>query len=145
MAIVISIIISIAALSFSIFTYLKNERKLNEQQEEINDYNLKEYKKKEELDKMAKIEATVHDVPNGIKKIRIQNSGRAMARNVKIKIPEDLRKYVHENPFPLDIKPQLSNDISLLIWKRIPNQVILEFEWEDEKRKDNKKTQTIQL
>lgn len=140
-----AILIPLAVAVFSLFIYWKHERRLKKQQEEINEYNLKEYKKEKELDKMAKIEATVHDGPNGMKKVRIQNSGRAMARNVKIKIPEDLRKHVHENPFPLDIKPQLSNDISLFIWKGIPNQVILEFEWEDEYRKDNEDSQLIQL
>ena len=56
---IVGIIISILALSLSIFTYLKHDKKIKQQSKMLNKYHLEKIEKEKEEEQKARIEAFV--------------------------------------------------------------------------------------
>ncbi|MGK0447482.1 MAG: hypothetical protein ACJA2M_001256 [Polaribacter sp.] len=140
------IIISIFALSLSIFTYFKHNKKIKEQSVLLNKYHLEKIEKEKEEEKKAIIEANVITGHKGTKIIKVYNRGKSIAKNVNILIPENDGYKVFINPCPIDILPQNGIEIKLstFLGKR-PCKIEVEFEWSDDFKERNKESQTIQI
>ena len=79
-----SLILAILALLFSALTYLKHEKKLNDQARMINEYQLKKIEKDDLESKKAAIRGNIVKGLKGNRTIKVYNSGRAIARNIRI-------------------------------------------------------------
>lgn len=98
---IISISLSVIAIIASAFTYFKHDKKLKEQEHNINAYQLKQIADSEVELKKAYITGTTHrDHQNAII-LTIKNSGKARAHNIRI-IGLDEGKYCFYGP---DILP----------------------------------------
>ena len=139
------LIISILALMLAGFTYIKHDRKLNKQAELINKYQLESIDKEKENSKKANIEANVIRGEKGKRTIKVYNKGLAKALNVNVRFLAADKVSILNNPFPIDIRPQNGIDIIAAVSNDSPEKIVLEFQWEDEFKKDNYEQQTIQI
>lgn len=141
-------IISCLALLWGVFTYCKHDKKIKSQDKIIKQYQIDEIKKQKVDEKKAIIEAHIIKGESYKRIIRIYNKGKAIARNVKVIIPEMGNFHVAKNPSPFDIRPQNSIDIEIRasMSKDSSNSKIdIEFEWSDDFCELNTDIQTIQL
>lgn len=141
----IPIAISLFAVGFSVYTYRKHDRKINEQNKLINKYTLEKLAKENELEKKAIVEANVVRYDKGKRIIKIYNKGKAVAKNVVVSFPDDPNIIIREYPSSFDISPYNSMDISVSIFVGSPHTAKIAIEWDDDYKSDNKETQTIQL
>ena len=72
---------------FTGFMFYRYDKRLKEQEQKINDFQLKEYAQKEIESKKASLKAEVFCI-NGAWKVMIQNEGIASARNVRLLSPD---------------------------------------------------------
>ncbi|MBN2891094.1 MAG: hypothetical protein JXL97_04435 [Bacteroidales bacterium] len=143
---IIGIILSILALSLSIFTYFKHDKKIKQQSRLLNEYNLEKIVKEKEEEKKAKIEAFVVKENKGTRTVKIYNKGKSLAKNVNVKIPEHDGYHVFTNPCPIDIRPQNSIEIKLgALIENHPDKIKIDFEWSDEYKEENRESQMIQI
>jgi hypothetical protein len=140
------VVISLIALFFTAFTYLKHDKKIKQQSALLNNYQLDRIEKEKKEEKKAIIEANVINGLKGNRIIKIYNRGKCLARNVNVIIPESEGFHVFNNPCPIDIRPQNGIDISLGAFiENCPSTIDISFEWSDDLDKNNKDKQTIQL
>jgi len=142
---IIGLIISVAAILFSLFTYLKHDRKINEQSKILNEYNIERINKEKNEAKKAIIEAYVYSADRGMRIIKVYNKGQTVAKNVNIIIAEVRGIGVMKNPSPIEIRPQNSVEIKLSKSLAAPEKIDLTFEWSDDFNENNRDIQTIQL
>ena len=79
-----SLIISVLALIASVFTYLRHDKKLKEQERRINAYQLKQIEKEDLESKKAAIRGNIVKGLKGGRTLKVYNSGRATARNIRV-------------------------------------------------------------
>lgn len=79
-----SFVISVAALLFSGFTFLFYDRKLKRQDAKINEYQLRQLEAAEQDSKKGQIRGNIIKGQKGARTLKIYNSGRAIARNIRI-------------------------------------------------------------
>ena len=139
------IVISILALSFSVFTYFYHDRKIKKQQKLINAYQIEKVEKEKIESLRANIEAKVLKKRDGLNGIVICNTGKSIATSVFVTIPEDEYYEVMSNPCPIDLRPQQSIEISLALFDNFPDKIELKFEWKDELKEVNIEKHFVQL
>jgi hypothetical protein len=138
-------IISILAFLFSLFIYFVHDKKIKDQTELINAYQLKKIDKENIENKKAKLEASVVKNNNSHRTIIVLNKGRSIARNASIIVPDNNKFYICRNPSPIDIIPQMSVQIVIELFLGYPNIIELQFEWDDAFQEKNITTQMVQL
>lgn len=131
------IIISLLVFTFSIFTFLR--------QEKINRLTLKKLEKEEEQEKCARIEANVIKHEKGRRDIKVYNKGKAIARNVVVTFPENPNFLKSDYPSPIDILPQHSLEIRTTVFMGSPKIIKIVFEWDDKNKSNNRGSQVLQL
>jgi hypothetical protein len=139
------IILSILALSLSVFTYFKHDIKIKQQEHLLNEYQLSKIQSEKVDLQKAIIEANVIQINDGKDKIKIFNKGKSLARNVNVIIPDLEGFKVIHNPCPIDIKPQNGIEIVVLLFTSYPDKIKIEFEWDDDFKDKNKDHQYIQF
>ncbi len=109
-------------------------------------YKIKNKKENEELSK-ADIEANSNYNGKGKNTIYIYNKGKSEARNVNVIIPdeEDIFVIKKDKLFPTNILPQNSVKFIIEASMNAPDKIDIIFKWEDNFKKDNNKSQLIQL
>ncbi|HBF95327.1 MAG TPA: hypothetical protein DDW66_03395 [Porphyromonadaceae bacterium] len=141
-------IISCLALLWGVFTYCKHDKKIKSQDEKINQYKLELIEKQKIDEKKAIIEAIIIKGESHKRIIKVYNKGKAIAKNVKIIIPELDNYHVSSYPCPIDIRPQHSIEIEIRAFMRKDSsnsKIDIEFEWSDDFCEFNTDRQTIQL
>jgi len=142
----VGIAISILALVFSFFTYIRHDKKIKQQSKLINQYQLEAILKEKEESKKAIIDATVINEPKGNRKIKVYNKGKCIARNVKVIIPEAEGYHVFINPSPMDLRPHGFMDITLgAFLNNCPDTIEIAYNWSDDSDENNVDKQTIQI
>ncbi|TCN72054.1 hypothetical protein [Acetobacteroides hydrogenigenes] len=142
----LAITISSAALAFSIFTYLKHDKKIKQQSSLLNKYHLEKIEKEKEEEKKAIIEANVISGQNGSRIVKVYNKGKSIAKNLNVKIPQNDSYHIFINPCPIDVRPQNGIDIRLgALTENHPDKIEIEFEWSDDYSKHNNGKQMIQI
>lgn len=137
--------LSFIAIGFTFYTYRKHDSEIKEQTKLINKYQLDKIKSDQENSKKAIIEAFCIIENKSESIIKIYNKGESIARNVFIEIPDVDRIIVTDNPSPIDIHPQKSIELDLLLHEGYPEKLTMKFKWEDEFKPDNQSSSTIQL
>lgn len=140
-----SVLMSAAALILSLFTYFKHERKIKKQEEQINKDQLEKIKAEKVESKRAIVEANVVKGAKGQRTVKVYNRGKAVAREVKVNFKESEGYFVVNNPFPCEIRPQQSWNISLVTFMGGSDIATVELEWKDELQDNNTDSQVLQL
>jgi hypothetical protein len=142
---IIGLLISIMAISLSLFTYFKHDKKIKEQSRILNEYNIGKINKERIEAKRAIIESFVIRGEGGSRTIKVYNKGKAVAGNVKINFPDSDGFHVFNDPSPINIRPQNSVEIKIVTFSGGPDKIDLTYEWSDEFKENNKEVQTIQI
>lgn len=140
-----SLIIAILALLFSAFTYLKHDKKLKDQERKINDYQLKKIEKDDLESKKAAIRGNIIKSPKGHVTLKVYNSGRAAARNIRIEGLEIPGLFYNADgllPYEL-MNPQDYTEISIMLFNNCFPTIKLKYIWDDESGKDNEYEQVL--
>ncbi|MFA5648522.1 MAG: hypothetical protein WC951_09470 [Bacteroidales bacterium] len=141
--------ISMLALLFSLYTYLKHDNKIKKQAALINEYQIEKIEKKKTEEKKAIIEINPIKSKEGQSQIEINNKGKSIAKNFVVSIPNMDGFRVKNNPCPIDIKPQNGIKISLVPFisgsKYRPEKIEINYKWSDEFGDFNNDKQTIQI
>lgn len=143
---IISIAVSVLALSGSLLTYLVHERKLKAQESKINTYQLRKFEEEEREAKKAQVRANLISDGRNKYTLKVYNKGKAQARNIRLNVlePADYDMDILANPFPI---PMLSEQdgigVSVYPDKESPDQVTIRLEWDDDFRSDNTHEQII--
>lgn len=143
----LSLIISIAAILWSLVTYFVHDRKIKQQEARINEYQLEKIKNEEEENKKALICGNIVKGSNGLRILKIYNKGKAIARNVDIQLsdPEAINIYSNKVlPYEF-MHPQDSLDFRFYIVKIPETTVKITFTWDDDFKSENERTQILPL
>ena len=143
---IVSIILSVLALSFSAYTFFAHDRKLKEQERQLNDYQLRSLLQSEEENKKAVIRAKAVNTGRGKRTLYINNEGKAKAKNVVVVLPNG--EDIISNPqFPIqytELIPDAPREVILFLTEG-DDELTLNYTWDDEYATGNKETQTIDL
>ncbi|MGL4519555.1 MAG: hypothetical protein ACRCUJ_07765 [Phocaeicola sp.] len=143
---IITITISSLALIGSLLTYLIHTKRLNEQQKQINQYQLKSLKEEEENKKKAFIQCEQIENPNRGKLdyLIIKNTGNSPAMNVNY-IMDDSDCFTHEDnlfPYP-KLLPNQTIEIYFYSDRRC-NKTIT-FTWDDDFKEGRSTEQVLYI
>ena len=142
-----SLIIAILALLFSAFTYLKHDKKLKDQARKINEYQVKKIEKDDLESKKAAIRGNIVKGLKGNRTIKVYNSGRAIARNIRIE-GLDVEGLFHraDEVFPYELmNPQDYTEVNIMLSSNCSPTVKLKYIWDDESGKDNEYEQVLTI
>lgn len=140
-----AILISLSAISLSLYTYFKHDRLIKNQAVLLNKYQIERIEKDKENERKAVIEANVYRLDGGKSILKVYNKGKSLAKQVNVKFPEIKGFQIMNNPCPIDIRPQIGVDITLILYTNSPDKIIIQFEWDDEFKANNSDSQTVQL
>jgi len=141
------LIISCIALFFGIYTYCRHDRKIKIMDKRIKEYQIDSFEKQKIDQKKAIIEANFVKGSNGKRIVKVYNKGKAIARNVNVNFSEMEGVHVSSNPLPIDIRPQNSIDIKIVLFmsSNRKDKIDLTFTWSDDFCESNQSIQTIPL
>lgn len=143
----ISLCLSILAAIGASYTYIVHTRRLNSQQRQINDYQLRHLKEEEDEKKKALIQCRNISTPGSqLDILQIQNIGSAAAYNVDFDIDEeDIQFTMSDELFPFPkLLPGQSIEIRYYYGGYNEHQTIA-FTWDDEYKKGEKIEQVLSL
>lgn len=141
------LIISILALLASAFTYFKHDKKLKEQERKINEYQLKQIEKEDLESKKAAIRGNIVKGLKGNRTLKVYNSGRAIARNIRIE-GLDVEGLFHraDEVFPYELmNPQDYTEVNIMLFNNCAPTIKLKYIWDDESGKNNEFEQVLTL
>ena len=141
------LIISILALVASAFTYFKHDKKLKEQERKINEYQLKQIEKEDLESKKAAIRGNIVKGLKGKRTLKVYNSGRAIARNIRIE-GLDVEGLFHraDEVFPYELmNPQDYTEVNIMLFNNCAPTIKLKYIWDDESGKNNEFEQVLTL
>ena len=127
---ILSLCISCAALTFSLFTYFRHDRTLKAQAWKLNDIALREaWAKAEEL-RHAKIEAVITR-DNNKPRLIVKNSGKAIARDIKLAMDPVWANAL--SIFPIEfLNPSENIGVNVYVGLTDPRKVKAMFTWKDD-------------
>ena len=123
-----------------IFAYFKHDKKLKEQEAQLNELQIKQFEKEEAKEKMAEMKAAIIPGHNGSARIRFVNAGKADAKNIKIEIlstKEEMSGILYTKFGPYDvINPQSHREEHLSLCEGHSKTIKLRITWDDEFQKE---------
>lgn len=142
----ISLIVAVAAFLFSAFTYFVQDRRIKKQETLINAYQLEKFEE-EKIDlKKAIVRANVIKGDKGRVTIKVFNAGKAIAKNVDIKLLGEGEFFAGSNPFPFEfLNPQEGTEMHLFLHMGSPNKLLVELSWSDNYQQENTHQQMLTL
>lgn len=140
---VVSVILSVLSLFGTSFVYVMHNRKLKQQEEELNKLHLNEIEREIECRKMAIVRMDTLYKGNGSGVLVLYNNGQAEARNISWHFKEDvlygnLRKGNYERLVP---GQKVKFEYFLTFSNQKTTQVSIT--WADDFKKDNSLTMTL--
>lgn len=143
---ILNFLIAGAALLISVFTYFAHDRRLKQQEVQINAYQLQKQEAETIEQKRAVIRANVVKGEKGRRTIKVYNAGKAVANNIDIKLLGDGEFIGGSNPFPYEfLNPQDGTEMSLFMYAGSPDKLLVELTWDDEYQRNNKHRQMLTL
>lgn len=141
------LIISILALAASAFTYFKHDKKLKDQERKINEYQLKQIEKEDLESKKAAIRGNIVKGLKGNRTLKVYNSGRAIARNIRIEgLGVEGLFHRADEVFPYELmNPQDYTEINIMLFNNCSPIIKLKYIWDDESGKSNEFEQALTL
>ena len=143
----ISLILSILALSFSAFIYFYHDRKIKKQERLLNDYNIRKNEQEEIENKKAYIRANLIKLGGGKYAMKIYNSGKADANNVNVQFTDKLEgffstkeKYSYQQILPHD-----GTEFILFATEGHEDSIGLKLSWDDSYKVANEFVQNVNV
>lgn len=143
---IISIVLSAFAIVLTIAMYLKHDKRLKKQEEKLNTYQLKKIDEEESENKKALIRGNIIMGNKGRRVLKIFNSGKAVARNIRVEYLGDMEYiFPRDDHFPYELlNPQDSSEIFLLLSEGA-SKLHIKFIWDDDSNNDNEFIQMLTL
>ena len=127
---VVSAIVSAIALLFSLFVYFRHERELKRLSVLATRLTLQKAIRDQEEDTSARVTAKIVR-EKGNNHISITNEGKVTAQNVQVKLEPEICNRPREYPFPRDVEPGQTIQISAYLGISGPSTVAVKIWWED--------------
>lgn len=143
---ILSLVISIITLLFSIVVYWTHDRKLKTQERLLNEYHLRSFAQSETENKQAVIRAVVKDNDRGGSRIlRIINKGKSKAKNLSIAFSDQTQITLIRPELPYVINQLLPGEYRefVMFLCEGDDEATFMFKWEDDFCKENEECQTI--
>ena len=142
-----SLIISVLALIASVFTYLRHDKKLKEQERRINEYQLKQIEKEDLESKKAAIRGNIVKGLKGGRTLKVYNSGHATARNIRVEgLDVNGIFYMRRDLFPYELmNPQDYTELTMHLTCGCPSTIKLKYIWDDEFGDNNEFEQVLTI
>ena len=143
---IISLVVAVVAFVFSAITYLAHDRRLKKQEGLLNAYQLKKHEEEKVDLKKAIIRANIVKVDNGRRLIKVFNAGKAVAKQIDLKLLGEVVPPIGENPFPFEfLNPQEGTEMYIFLRSGSPNKLLIELSWDDEFQQQNIHQQMLTL
>ncbi|MGY5218449.1 MULTISPECIES: hypothetical protein [Clostridium] len=124
----------------------KMQSRLNKIEERLKKYELEEKEKQREEATKAKIEARVIRVSKGNYRMKIWNSGKAIAYNVDFKIQEEYEGFVGKSKVPYEfLDPGKGFDELVVVCQGTPDKFRVVTTWKDKQGVDYSKEQIVSI
>lgn len=142
-----SLLLSILALIASVFTYFKHDKKLKEQERKINEYQLKQIEQENLESKKAAIRGNIVKGLKGGRTLKVYNSGRATARNIRVEgLDVNGIFYMRRDIFPYELmNPQDYTELTMHLTCGCPSTIKLKYIWDDEFGDNNEFEQVLTI
>ena len=127
--------------------FFKHDKKLKEQERKINEYQLKQIEKEDLESKKAAIRGNIVKGLKGKRTLKVYNSGRAIARNIRIE-GLDVEGLFHraDEVFPYELmNPQDYTEVNIMLFNNCAPTIKLKYIWDDESGKNNEFEQVLTL
>ena len=140
-------VVSFGALIFSAYTYSKHDKKIKAQEQIINDYQINKIKKEDEESRKANIKGNIYPGNKGKLILKVFNSGKAIARNIRVEgLDVDSLIVIGKELFPYELmNPQDDTELTLWITKDSPSTIRLRYIWDDDFGQNNEFEQVLTL
>ena len=140
-------VVSLGALIFSAYTYSKHDKKIKAQEQIINDYQINKIKKEDEESRKANIKGNIYPGNKGKLILKVFNSGKAIARNIRVEgLDVDSLIVIGKELFPYELmNPQDNTELTLWITKDCPSTIRLRYIWDDDFGQNNEFEQVLTL
>lgn len=138
-----AVVVSLISIIVSIILYI-NQKKYIKTQDDLNKLLL--YKEKNEIEQnnSAFVSANVVSMGNSNYRIRIFNTGKSRANNVKISYPEEHSWFIKDEKFPMRfIDPNKSVDLPLSIFLNSESKITIIITWKDNSSNEEKRNEVI--
>lgn len=143
----ISLLLSALCIFVSLRTYFIHDRKLKKQEQLLNTYQLNQFENEEQSNKKADIVGEISLLKGEQYLLRIQNKGKASAKNIRIEEFDTENYCIHNNtiiPYHCLNADEAFTLKIFRIGRSIPTMTIT-YIWDDDWNINRKKQQTIQL
>jgi len=143
---VLSLLAIVLAIILPAIVYFKHDKRLKKQEEKLNAYQLIKIEKEEIENKKAQVRGNIIKGNKGNRTLKIFNSGKSTARNIRIKYSGDMEYIIpRDDHFPYELlNPQDNTEIYLLLCEGA-DKLKIELLWDDEFKADNEFTQVFAL
>ena len=140
-------VVSLGALIFSAYTYSKHDKKIKAQEQIINDYQINKIKKEDEESRKANIKGNIYPGNKGKLILKVFNSGKAIARNIRVEgLDVDSLIVIGKELLPYELmNPQDNTELTLWITKDSPSTIRLRYIWDDDFGQNNEFEQVLTL
>lgn len=140
-------VVSLGALIFSAYTYSKHDKKIKDQEQIINDYQINKIKKEDEESRKASIKGNIIKGNRGKLCLRIFNAGKASARNIRVEgLDVDSLVVIGKDLFPYELmNPQDNTELTIWITKDSASVIKLKYIWDDDFGQNNEFEQVLTL
>ena len=140
-------VVSLGTLIFSAYTYSKHDKKIKAQEQIINDYQINKIKKEDEESRKANIKGHIYPGNKGKLILKVFNSGKAIARNIRVEgLDVDSLIVIGKELLPYELmNPQDNTELTLWITKDSPSIIRLRYIWDDDFGQNNEFEQVLTL
>lgn len=145
-------VISIVSLGFATFIYFKHDKRIKSQELLINEYQLNTHKDAEIEKKKAIVKANIINRGKGSYRIKIFNSGQAVAKNIRVEMSLENGQSLEDelaitaNPFPFAmLSPHDSAEISFMAFIGSPDAFYIKTIWDDQFEENRENVQFLQM
>lgn len=138
-------VLPIIAIIYSRASY-KNSKKVNDLEEKLKKYELKEIDKKQELEKKSCIEARIVKISKGKYRIKFWNSGKATAYNVNFEVGEAYNGMIFRDKVPYEILEFGKGfEEIIVVTMEDPHKLEVTTTWEDSEGVKDSKFQIVDI
>lgn len=138
-----AVVVSFISIIVSIILYI-NQKKYIKTQDALNKLLLNKEKNEIEQNNSALVSANVVSMGNSNYRLRISNTGKSRANNVKLYYPEEHSWCISDKKFPMKfIDPNKSVDLPLSIFSNSESKITINITWKDNSSNEEKRKEII--
>lgn len=143
---IIALIFSAAALGFSIFVYIRHDKRLKPLELEIAQHQVNEIREQEAAKDIASLDALSRYVRPGNLYVTVTNNGKAPASDIQVEVLENANKFplLSSGILPYSCLPSgHSFELRYMVYDQSPSIIRIRVQWNDST--ESKKSQIFDL